>query len=143
MRIIGNYLLLLLLVSTLFFSCKEKSILILNKEVSMQMPGRQLGTKSANYKIRFIPLAGSNELSFQKIMMDEKELGVSIYNLKSEKQTAFNANDTLVLYFNRTGNEIESSTITSTSFTIYYFEKNKLKKMKVSEFNLATYPTNQ
>lgn len=132
-----------IVLSIFLFSCKHKSIIIIKKEVKMQMPGRQGSPKSAHYKVCFIPSLGSDQLSFQKIMLNEKELALSMFDNNGQKLTAFNPSDTVNLFFSNIGNEIQSSGIADASFVLYYFEKNKLKKTTIEKFEIINSPINQ
>lgn len=109
----------------------------------MQMPGRQGSAKSAHYKVVFIPQLGSDQLTFQKVMLNEKELPLSMYDNSGQRLTAFNASDTVNLFFSNIGNDIESSTIANAKFILYYFEKNKLIKTSIEKFELINSPINQ
>jgi hypothetical protein len=109
----------------------------------MQMPGRQFSTKSAIYKVTFIPKISSTDLSIQKVLIKEKELPFALWNLKAEKQTAFNIGDTLQLIFTNIDSELESSTIMNANTEVYFFDRNKLKKMNIQKFELIKNPINQ
>lgn len=136
-------LFVLVALSFSLFSCKNNSIIIIKKEANMQLPGRQGGVKSAHYKVSVIPSIGSDQLTFQKIMLNDKELALSMYDNNGQRLTAFNPSDTVNLMFSNICNEIQSSTITQAKFILYYFEKNKLKKSSIEKFELIKTPINQ
>ena len=114
-----------LVLSIFLFSCKHNSILIIKKEVKMQMPGRQGSAKSAHYKVAFIPQVGSDQITFQKIMLNEKELAISMYDNAGQRLTAFNPQDTVNLVFSNISNDIQSNEIANEKFILFYFVKNK------------------
>lgn len=140
---IQHTLFFLVVVGSFLCSCKNSSILIIKKEVKMQMPGRQGSAKSAHYKVSFIPHLGSDQITFQKVMLNEKELPLLMYDNSGQRLTAFNPSDTVNLLFSNIGNDIESSTITDAKFILYYFEKNKLIKTSIEKFELINSPINQ
>ncbi len=109
----------------------------------MQLPGRQMTAKSAHYKVTFIPQVGSDQITFQKIMLNEKELPLYMYDNAGQRLTAFNPADTVNLVFSNIGNDIESSNIANEKFILFYFEKNKLIKTTIEKFELINSPINQ
>ncbi len=109
----------------------------------MQMPGRQGSAKSAHYKVVFIPQLGSDQLTFQKVMLNEKELSLVMYDNSGQRLTAFNPSDTVNLLFSNVGNDIQLSGIADAKFVLFYFEKNKLKKTIIEKFELINSPINQ
>lgn len=127
----------------LMISCKQKSIVILKKEVAYELPGRKEGTKAAHYKVQFIAKSSSIDWSIQKIMLDGSELSYELYDKAGNKQDAFNANDTLVLKFSRLSNAILQKELPSSTISLYYFKNNKLKSTEISNFTLNSSPINQ
>jgi hypothetical protein len=136
-------LFIFILLSFSLLSCKHKSIIIIKKEVKMQLPGRLGSPKAAHYKVSFIPRIGSDQLSFQKIMLNEKELALNMFDNNGQKLTAFNPSDTVNLFFSNIGNEIQSLDITDAKFVLFFFEKNKLKKTIIEKFEIINSPINQ
>lgn|SRR5574343_21655 len=133
---------LLLIAGISFLSCKQKSIIILNKEVEYQLPGRKEGTKAAHYKIQFIAPSSSIDWSIQKIMMDGAELSYEIYDNAGNKQDAFNAKDTVIIRFSRLSNSIQQKDLPSSTINLYYFKNNKVKNIAISDFTLMQKPIN-
>ncbi len=134
---------LFIIAGLLFFSCKQSSIVILNKEVTYELPGRKEGTKAAHYKIQLISKFNSIDWSIQKIMLDGAELRYDIYDNAGKKQDAFNSNDTLIIRFSRLSNSIQRDELSSSTIKLYYFKKNKLKDTNISNFTLKQTPINQ
>ncbi len=134
---------LLLFAGFLLFSCKQSSVVILNKEVAYELPGRKEGTKAAHYKIQLIPKFNSIDWSIQKIMLDGTELPFEVFDNEGKRQDAFNSNDTLTIRFSRLSNAIQRDALPSSNINLYYFKKNKLKSTSISDFTLNQTPINQ
>lgn len=133
---------LMAVVSILVFACKTNSLNVVKKEASISIPGRQMGTKFAQYKVVFIPPVGSDKITFQKVMFQERELAISLFDNKNKKQTAFNALDTVHLFFGMPADDAEPTNVIKNSFELYYFENNKLKKIRITDFEFLQTPIN-
>ncbi len=134
---------LLLFAGFLLFSCKHSSVVILNKEVAYELPGRKEGTKAAHYKIQLTPKFNSIDCSIQKIMLDGTELPFEMFDNEGKRQDAFNAKDTVMIRFSRLSNAIQRDALPSSTINLYYFKKNKLKSTSISDFTLNQTPINQ
>ncbi len=136
-------LLIFLLAGTSLYSCSPSSIIILKKEVEYQTPGRKEGTKAAHYKIQFIAKSNSIDWTVQKIMVDGIELDYTFYDNVGNKQDAFNANDTVYIGFSRLSNNLQKNELPNTTISLYYFKKDKVKSINISDFTLKQTPINQ